>query len=361
VDEAEPSDTSDTETKTEEPAVRRIEPRAVDETETAVKPGETQPQPAPAPIESEAEPSPRHPVARRPVATDESPACDEDSADRATDEECMTKQLALALAPTDDRGAGESEISTSAAMYEPEDSTAEAATDLAIAESPGGRGDTTITQLAEASAPATDPILEDLLDGLLPGDALTDSVTGSAASLDISDGAANLAVAGVFAVALSKPLSRLTTPSTMPAGDPTAAVGFPILWSRRRKEANKTGTRTKDRPEELDDPDDDLASRADRTSAATPRELREIRAATLREYESFEAALATFADADDDDSQESSNRVGNFFVSARTVAAGALAAATAWLSLQGNHRSQRQRLRRQPATPTYHGPTAVAN
>jgi hypothetical protein len=167
--------------------------------------------------------------------------------------------------------------------------------------------------------------------------------------------------AGAFAVVFSKPLSRLTGADSSALGDGSGPCAVPILYTRkRRKDSRNSSAGTKDKPDDIDDPDDDRQpSRGRGRDREVSKFEGRILASVAEQYESIEAAIRATLHSWSESSNDSPQTSG-VFNSAKSFAAGALAAATALLTLQGSRRAERARPQLRPAAPTYHGRTAIA-
>lgn len=355
------SDAADEPVPTPIRPVRQEPVRNVEKTdEPTTQPAETAAETAPEKSETRDDTSTRPSDTERPDTIDQSPSCVAQDTDSTSNTECQTQQLANIAQPsngseetqesvTTDRGNTET-IAKQAAS--PESSVSET---QQSAESPPRRepqdAEASANQWSEAGLPQT-----------LLADALTDALADEHTAVADSELGQTVFAAGAFAVAFSKPLSRLTGSDSSTFGDPAAPSALPVAFTRkRRKEARRSAPGTKNKPDDTDDPDESQEPSRGRGPA------RESMAAfdgaerfnSGEQYDSIEAAIHATLHAFRDSSEDSTH-AGGMFHSAKSFAAGALAAATALLTLQGTRRPERSRPALRPAAPTYHGQTAVA-
>jgi hypothetical protein len=291
------------------------------------------------------------------ATSDPSPNCITRGTAR-TDAECGTQQLALTAQPANDSDGTEEAATTDAGTTEM--LVEQAATpDSIAAESP----------LALASPPSSEPAnaetaadqLSDLgLPESLLADVLTDALADEQPMAENEFGETVFA-AGAFAVVFSKPLSRLTGAESSPLGATATPSPIPILYTRKKRNGTRNlPVRTKDKPDDVDDSDDDREpARGQEAGRAASRFDGRNLANVAEQYQSIEAAIDATLHSWSDSSDDSSQSTG-IFHSAKSFAAGALAVATALLTLHGSRRSQRTRPQLRPPAPTYHGQTAVA-
>jgi hypothetical protein len=215
---------------------------------------------------------------------------------------------------------------------------------------------------SEPSNAAADQVTDLELPESLLADVLTDALADEQPVGENSEVGQTVFAAGAFAVIFSKPLSRLTGADSSPFGDASASGTVPILYARKRRKDSRGATAgTKDKPDDTDDPDDDRQPSRGRGPDRKASEFDgRILAGVAEQYESIEAAIRTTLDSWHDDPDEDSPHSSGIFHSAKSFAAGALAAATALLTLHGSRRTDRARPKLRPAVPTYHGQTAVA-
>jgi hypothetical protein len=293
------------------------------------------------------------------ATSDPSPDCMTHGTTRTEATDCSTQQLALTAQPADD-----SERTQEAATAEPGTPETvveqDASPDSIVAESPLSLTAPERSEPANAEA-ATDQMSELALPESLLADVLTDALEDEQPLGENSELGEAVFAAGAFAVVFSKPLSRLTGSDGSPLAAESASSAIPILYARKKRNVSRNSpARTKDKPDDIDDPDDDSQpSRGQSLDRDASKFDGQILASVAEQYESIEAAIdATLCGWSD--SSDDSPRSSGIFHSAKSFAAGALAAATALLTLQGSRRAERSRPQVRPAAATYHGQTAVA-
>ena len=216
---------------------------------------------------------------------------------------------------------------------------------------------------APANALASkDALSADLLPQNLLADALTDRLADARLDAPAPTSGYDVLAAGVFAVAFTKPLNRLTLPDSSPWGDPSAPIALPFGSRRRRKTARNSTAGTMDDPEEFDSPDDSGPD----PGQPGPEHLRDgtamgrARASASNRYEAYDSLIPLMLRASRDDSTPESSTGSTVYASARSFAAGVMATAAAWLTLKGLRTHEREQLKLRPANPAYLGPTVLA-
>ncbi len=353
VDEAEPDP------KTEPPVSRRIDVEPGDESDQSDISEEPKSE---APIDevSEGDDTPSAVEETDQLETAE-PAisCGMRTIARAGGDSCSSTQLAVVTVTAPAAEAASEAVSTTRDSAETIDLLA-TESEEAIAEFLSPNSESTEVRVGSA---ASDSAPDQLSSAVIPEDALADALASTfaenpiAVNSEIGDG---MVVAGVFAVALAKPLSRLSLPDSSSLSNGSQPIALPFAFGRRRRGARSSKPETKDNP---DKPDEDSPQRSGDSdghdqSHDTSRNSQQL--SDSNPYDTYEAAILSFLPfADHDDSDDPATRYAPFS-SARSLAAGALAAATAFFTLQGSQTPKQNRLRIQPLTPSYRGMTEAA-